>query len=741
MVLNTVEAPYIIADVAFQGPGSGITGFAPGLTTGDTTAVLADLASTASGQGAALVGYQSSLTGAGPQTVQSWQQRTVLVTDFYANGVSGALVDPTGVIDSTLGIQAAVNTGLPVVFPNAGTFKISSPITYTGKVIIFGNGSTILGDGQSFAFTTASGSRVRDLNFQPITIPFTIKRDVTVWTATGAQVVQSLQGYIPTSQDTDIWGCAVGLGDGVTGFTATITGTAPTQTMVVTGLTTGQPNQWLAAGMPVYYPPVNIPGNIIGTITAAPAGNANGTYTITTASTQSQAGVKMSAGLSSTIMNQIFVRPYQRPGIWFKTTSATPNTNVEVSGITGFGSSIVLEGYQDSTVRDCNLGGNTGEATIYFYNGLTYDVTGTLIIGYTQARGLHNKVINNRLTYGSYCGVALAGNDYFTVIGNSSQYNGESAIKTMSHDTSAVFTTATVCSNGSIIGNNAFGNFYDGIDGSAIYGAATPAYIVGYNVISGNTCAFNRATGISTGGSSNGSVVGNTCSNNGTSGISAIANYSTVSGNTCSGNCAFSLTGVNNQWGSAQCYDIFIAGDGVVSVGNAVNCSYMPQAYAYLHEGPSTNSFVPSPGHEGIDVGNSVQGISTSKFVWTGIPGDLNEYRAASTACTGALTVSVSWKLSRLGDIVTLQLPATMGTGVAASGIVYGVQIPASFRPTETMDWYVAEVKNNGAFLTTPGLVQVDTSGTISVFQNSGGANFTAGQPAGLLATSVSWMI
>ena len=53
--LNTVEAPYIIADTAFQGPGSGITGFAPGLTTGDTTAVLADLASTASGQGDALV--------------------------------------------------------------------------------------------------------------------------------------------------------------------------------------------------------------------------------------------------------------------------------------------------------------------------------------------------------------------------------------------------------------------------------------------------------------------------------------------------------------------------------------------------------------------------------------------------------------------------------------------------------------------------------------------------------------
>ena len=91
MVLNTVEAPYIIADVAFQGPGSGITGFAPGLTTGDTTAVLADLASTAAGQGDALIGVQGPLTGTVARTQHQKNLESVSILD--AGGASDGITD------------------------------------------------------------------------------------------------------------------------------------------------------------------------------------------------------------------------------------------------------------------------------------------------------------------------------------------------------------------------------------------------------------------------------------------------------------------------------------------------------------------------------------------------------------------------------------------------------------------------------------------------------------------------
>ena len=65
--------------------------------------------------GSSLVGFQLSATGAAAQTIFTKASQTVSVTDFYANGVSGALVDPTGTYDSTLGFQAAYNSGAKTI--------------------------------------------------------------------------------------------------------------------------------------------------------------------------------------------------------------------------------------------------------------------------------------------------------------------------------------------------------------------------------------------------------------------------------------------------------------------------------------------------------------------------------------------------------------------------------------------------------------------------------------------------
>ena len=61
--------------------------------------------------------------------MQDELRETVKVTQFYANGVSGAPVDPTFTLDSTAGIQAAINYASnsnikAVVFPS-GNFKYS----------------------------------------------------------------------------------------------------------------------------------------------------------------------------------------------------------------------------------------------------------------------------------------------------------------------------------------------------------------------------------------------------------------------------------------------------------------------------------------------------------------------------------------------------------------------------------------------------------------------------------------
>ena len=104
---------------------------------------------------------------------------SVNVLDFYANGVSGALVDSSGVLDSTLGIQAAFNAlklqgGGKLVFP-PGTYKITNRIFIQGltNAVITGPGATITksgfdytgGGNPIFYFLEGQFIQVKELRF------------------------------------------------------------------------------------------------------------------------------------------------------------------------------------------------------------------------------------------------------------------------------------------------------------------------------------------------------------------------------------------------------------------------------------------------------------------------------------------------------------------------------------------------------------------------------------------------
>lgn len=86
--------------------------------------------------GAARVGFTQTGDGGAARTVQDKERDIVCATDFYANGVSGALVDPTGVTVSGAGIQAALaqaDTYLPDgTFLHNGLIKIPSSRTLRG---------------------------------------------------------------------------------------------------------------------------------------------------------------------------------------------------------------------------------------------------------------------------------------------------------------------------------------------------------------------------------------------------------------------------------------------------------------------------------------------------------------------------------------------------------------------------------------------------------------------------------
>ena len=108
----------------------------------------------AASTGSSLVGFIQSGTGAVARTVQDKGRETVSVLDFYANGVSGVAVDPTGVIDSTLGIQAAINycqitagstyvaaANTCTLHIPAGVYKITNTINITGNIRFIGDGN------------------------------------------------------------------------------------------------------------------------------------------------------------------------------------------------------------------------------------------------------------------------------------------------------------------------------------------------------------------------------------------------------------------------------------------------------------------------------------------------------------------------------------------------------------------------------------------------------------------------
>lgn len=93
---------------------------------------------------ATLVNFTQAGTGAVTRTAQNKMRDIISVTDFYANGTSGAAVDPSGVVDSTAGIQAAITYanslgGATVFFP-AGSYKITSTLLMKKWVTLQGSG-------------------------------------------------------------------------------------------------------------------------------------------------------------------------------------------------------------------------------------------------------------------------------------------------------------------------------------------------------------------------------------------------------------------------------------------------------------------------------------------------------------------------------------------------------------------------------------------------------------------------
>lgn len=106
------------------------------------------------------------------------------------------------------------------------------------------------------------------------------------------------------------------------------------------------------------------------------------------------------------------------------------------------------------------------------------------------------------------------------------------------------------------------------------------------------------------------------------------------------------------------------------------------------------------------------------------------EITAASTACTGAITTAVSWKLTRVGNLVTLTLPPVTGAATSSINFEFGVLIPSGYRPPSSL-MFPCGVRDNDANQSTAGMCIITSAGNIRVYLNiAASANFTANASA-----------
>ena len=102
-----------------------------------------------------------------------------------------------------------------------------------------------------------------------------------------------------------------------------------------------------------------------------------------------------------------------------------------------------------------------------------------------------------------------------------------------------------------------------------------------------------------------------------------------------------------------------------------------------------------------------------------------DEYTAPSAACTGAITTAVIWKATKVGNVVTLTLPTTVGAATASGFFAFGELLPAAFRPSATTVFPCA-VRDNDVSQDNPGMILILSAGNIRVYRTLSASAWTA---------------
>lgn len=244
-----------------------------------------DLASPATGKGDALVIVKQPYAGSSARTQHDKNAEFVSVTDFYANGISGVSVDPSGATDSTMGIQAALNNRGCIYFP-AGTYRITSHLIIKAYTKIFGD------DGKTV------------IKLDNPTIATSMLEDSSVGTPADLNPYITIEGIEFDGNNSA----------SVAQVTGTISGTLLTVSSVASGA--------IKVGQTIYNPATL---SVVGVISSFGTGSGGaGTYNITNPGSVSLSGVALTISWASACINMFRVKNVNINRCYFHDTGGTP---------------------------------------------------------------------------------------------------------------------------------------------------------------------------------------------------------------------------------------------------------------------------------------------------------------------------------------------------------------------------------------------------------------------------------
>lgn len=131
----------------------------------------------------------------------------------------------------------------------------------------------------------------------------------------------------------------------------------------------------------------------------------------------------------------------------------------------------------------------------------------------------------------------------------------------------------------------------------------------------------------------------------------------------------------------------------------------------------------------------------SAPYIWQGSAQNATKSTTFTWNGSGSTSTATILSMAKIGSFVTLNIPSVLATsGTNSTTLLSNTAIDAAYRPTATQTFPCNGMYNNGGGIASPGIIYINTNGTIQFYKDNTGATFTDSSSCGTnLATTVSY--